>query len=329
MRILILGGTAFLSAEIARQAVAEGHQVSCLARGNSQRPPDGATWLSADRTLGTDAYAAAAAEEWDAVVEVARDPVFAAGALESLADRAAHWTFVSTSSVYADHSVPQEDESASLLPPLAAGTPVTAETYGAAKAAIEAATLAATGGRAHVCRAGLISGPGDPTDRYGYWPARFARDNQPAFIPDIAYHPTQIIDVRDLAAWILAAAGRGVTGALNAMGDPVPFGAYLQAARQLAGYTGNTRTASEDFLLAHGVEYWAGPDSLPLWLPPQHDGFMNRSNHAAIVAGLELRPWQETLAATLEFERGIGLDRPRKAGLDAAREKELLEALSG
>src|SRR5215217_4681161 len=173
MRILVLGGTAFLSAEIARQAVAAGHDVTCLARGSVAAPPQGAVWLKADRSAGGQAYAGATGE-WDAVIEVARDPVLASEALDALAHRAAHWTFVSSCSVYADASVAGTGEDAALLPALAQGTPSTAENYGESKVAIEEATLRAAGGKAHLCRAGLIGGPGDGSDRYGYWPARFA-----------------------------------------------------------------------------------------------------------------------------------------------------------
>ena len=106
MRILVLGGTVFLSAEIARQALAAGHDVTCLARGTAAAPPDGATWLRADRAQGKAAYEGAAGSGgWDAVVDVSRDPDQAREALETLAGSARHWTFISSCSVYADHSV--------------------------------------------------------------------------------------------------------------------------------------------------------------------------------------------------------------------------------
>lgn len=332
MRILILGGTAFLSSEIARQALAAGHQVTCLARGSAARPPEGAEWVRTDRSLGANAYDGVTGV-WDEVVEVARDTVLAADALAALAGRAGHWTFVSSCSVYADHTTPGAAEDAALLPPLPAGTESTPDNYGESKSAIEQATLAAAGDKAHLCRAGLIGGPGDATDRYGYWPARFARDNRPAVVPDIAGHPTQVIDVRDLARWILDAAGQGVTGALNAVGDPVPFGDYIAASRTAAGYRGEALTASEDWLVEKGIDYWAGPDSLPLWLPPGHEGFCARSNWAARAAGLATRPWQDTVADTLLDERIRGLGRHRKAGLSPATETrlagELLAVRSG
>ncbi len=328
MRILILGGTAFLSSEIARQAVAAGHLVTCLARGSAAEPPPGVRWVKADRSLGADSYVQVAGD-WDAVIDVARDPVPATEALAALADRTGHWTFVSSCSVYADHSTPGATEDAGLLQPLPPGTESTPENYGESKAAIEQETVRAAGGKAHLCRAGLIGGPGDGTDRYGYWPARFARDNGPAVVPDIASHTTQVIDVRDLAAWVLSAAERGVTGALNAVGDQVPFGDYVEESRTAAGYTGDVLRASEDWLAQHGIDYWSGPDSLPLWLPPGYEGFCTRSNQAARSAGLAIRPWQETLADTLADERRRGLERHRKAGLAPATEARLAGELLG
>ena len=326
MRILILGGTAFLSREIARQAVVAGHDVTCLARGTSGEPPQGARWVMADRSTGPAAYSSLAGE-WDAVIEVARDPEPARHALAVLAGKAGHWTFVSSCSAYADHSVPGAAEDAGLLPALAPGVPSTPENYGESKVAIEEATMEAAKGRAHLCRAGLISGPGDPTDRYGYWPARFARDANPVLVPDIGRHPTQVIDVRDLAAWILLSAEQGITGPLNAIGDTVPFAELISAGHEASGSNSTAITAGEEWLVEQGVNYWSGPESLPLWLPPGHDGFMARSNRAARAAGMVLRPWQETLADTLADERIRGLDRPRKAGLSPARERRLVDML--
>jgi nucleoside-diphosphate-sugar epimerase len=328
MRILVLGGTAFLSAEIARQALAAGHDVTCLARGSTSVPPDGATWLRVDRSQGAAAYAAAAAGpasggRWDAVVEVSRDPGQAREALEALAGSARHWTFVSSCSVYADHSVAGAAEDAEVLAPLVAGTEPGADTYGEAKAAIEQSTAELAGDKAHICRPGLIGGPGDGSDRYGYWPARFARDAGPVLVPDIPADATQVIDVRDLAAWILAAAQTGTTGALNAVGGPVPFNAYLEEARRLAGGA-EVVAAPPDWLASRGANYWAGPDSFPLWLPPGHAGFAARSSAAARAAGLRTRPWPDTLRDTLADERRRGLGRARKAGMSPDTERRLL-----
>ena len=301
--------------------------VQCLARGTVSAPPDGAAWLRADRSQGKGAYEGAAGSGgWDAVVDVSRDPVQAREALEALAGTARHWTFISSCSVYADHSVAGAAEDAPVLTPLAPGTELTMDNYGEAKSAIEHWTRELSGDKAHLCRAGLIGGPGDGSDRYGYWPARFARDDDPVLVPDIPADSTQIIDVRDLAAWVVAAAETQVTGALNAVGEAVPFSAYLDACRQLTRTNAEVVAAPGEWLAANGVNYWAGPDSLPLWLPPGHEGFCARSNGAASTAGLRLRPWTQTLRETLEDERRRGLTRERKAGLGAGREQKVLAA---
>lgn len=331
MRILVLGGTAFLSSEIVRRALAAGHDVTCVARGSAGVPPGGATWVQADRSQGQAAYAAVAPRKtgpggWDAVIDVTRDPDQGREALEVLAPTARHWTAVSSCSVYADHSVAGAGEDAPVLPPLAPGTALTPENYGEAKSALEQWAAGLAPDKVHLCRAGLIGGPGDGSDRYGYWPARFARDDDPALVPDIPGDSTQVIDVRDLAAWIVAAAETGVVGALNAVGDAVPFAAYLDECLRLTGRTAEVTAAPGDWLAGQGVNYWAGPDSLPLWLPPGHEGFAARSNAAALAAGLRLRPWTQTLRDTLGDERRRGLARDRKAGLSPQKERSVLAA---
>lgn len=115
---------------------------------------------------------------------------------------------------------------------------------------------------------------------------------------------------------------------LNAVGDTAPFGQFLEAGREAAGHRGQIVTAGGEWLAQQGVEYWSGPDSLPLWLPPGHDGFMARSNQAARATGLVLRPWRETLEDTSRDERSRGLDRPRKAGLAPATEDRLVASLA-
>lgn len=318
MRILVLGGTAWLgrrTAELARDA---GHDVTCLARGESGAAPDGVRLLRADRDAA-DAYAELTGE-WDAVIEVSWQPAHVRGALAALGDRVAHWVYVSSVSAYADPGSGDERHEPWRGEGLAGD-----EDYGPAKVACEDAVLARGSGAAMVVRPGLIGGYGDPSDRLGYWPARFARaqDSEQVLVPDPA-RSFQVIDVDDLAAFLVQAAATAVPGTVDAVGDTHTLRGLLQVCAEVTGTTPVPVVASDDELLAHEVRPWAGPDSLPLWIPTSAGVELLRDNAAARAAGLVVRPMAETVAASLRWEREQGLDRQRRSGLSAATEARVL-----
>lgn len=327
--VLVLGGTSWLGGEVARRALARGDEVTCLARGVAGSPPDGARWVRADRTDPA-AYDEVAATGWDAVIDVSWQPDLVRSALDRLAPVARHWIYVSSCSVYRDDATAGMDESAPLHEAYARPGPVGIELYGPAKVACEQAVLATMGTeRALLARAGLIGGYGDRSDRLGYWPARVARagDGEPVLVPPRSA-AVQVIDVADLAEWLVQAAHSRTAGTFNAVGDGVPLGELIEHCARLCGVRPRWREASDEWLVEHGVEPWAGPESLPLWLPQaSYAGFMTRRNDAAHQAGLRLRPLADTLAAALRWEREVGLGRERSAGLTPGREEELLGLL--
>jgi nucleoside-diphosphate-sugar epimerase len=324
MDLLILGGTAWLGREISRQAIARGHDVSCLARGESGSPPDGARLVAADRRR-PDAYDAVRHRDWDAVVEVSWQPGMVRGALAALRDRAGHWSYVSSISAYATGRVGQLDESTPLLPALQ-GDEATREKYGEAKVACERLGAELAGDRLLIARAGLIGGPGDHTGRTGYWVARAARDSdRPMLVPNAPELPVQVIDVRDLAGWLIDNAESGRTGVYDAVGPVQPLEDWITLSRRIGGHTGPVVPAPEDWLLRQGVGQWAGPESLPLWVAGAHRP--SWSGAAAGASGLRHRARRDVIADLLCWEREQGLQRPRGAGLTDARERELLAAL--
>lgn len=317
--VLILGGTGWLSGRVARRWVDAGASVSCLARGG-RAAPAGAALLVADRSA-PGGYDEISGRDWDEVVEVSSIPEHVADAVAAVGDRAGHWTYVSSLSAYAANDEPGADESAALSDPAQPGDEYD---YSRAKAAAEA-SVRGLGDRSAIVRPGLIAGPGDPTDRFGYWVGRFAlAGDGPVLIPDAPHAAAQVIDVDDLAAFVVARGGDGWHGVANAIGDTMPLGDMLTLARDEAGHAGEVVAADEEWLAGQDVRHWAGPRSLPLWLPSDMPGFATRSNAAYRAAGGTLRDIRETLRRTLVDERVRGLDRVRTAGLARADELALL-----
>jgi 2'-hydroxyisoflavone reductase len=326
--LLVLGGTAWLGAAVARAAAHRGHRVTCLARGESGDPPAQAAWVRADRSR-PGAYDEVAGRHWDAVVDVSWQPEMVASALSRLAATTDHWVYVSSSSVYADDATPDAAEDAPLHAAHDRPGPVDRSSYGPAKVACEQRCVEAMG-REHVllARAGLIVGHGDRSDRFGYWPGRLDRagDGEPVLVPPLEA-PVQVIDVEDLAGWLVTCCERRAAGPMNAVGAVTTLGEVLTACRAATGGSPRLVEAGDEWLLAHGVEPWSGPESLPLWVPrPEYAGHMTRRNAAAVAAGLRLRPLARTVEGALAWERSLGLARARAAGLSPAREAALLAA---
>jgi 2'-hydroxyisoflavone reductase len=279
------------------------------ARGRNANPwGDRVVALTGDRDPRVGAGLAALAEKsWDAVVDTSGYvPRVVGAAADVLASRVARYLFVSSVSVYSDTSRPGQDEGAAVATLDDPAAEEILKHYGALKAACEAAVTARFGERATHVRPGLIVGPFDSTDRFGYWVARFMHPRllgeraDRVVVPAPPGQPMQVIDARDLATWMLDLVERDVGGTFNAVSPAGQwtFGDLVEALVAAAPSPPVPMWVDDATLLAHGVEPWVG---LPLWLPasePDSGGFMAIDTRKAMSTGLVTRPLSATVADT-------------------------------
>jgi 2'-hydroxyisoflavone reductase len=319
MRILVLGGTQFLGRHTVDAALARGHEVTLFNRGQT-RPelfPD-VEKLHGDRDGD---LAALAGRSFDAVVDTSGYvPRVVQQTLDALGD-VGHYTFVSSISAYADLAEPRHEDA-----PVAQLKEETeeyrSEAYGPLKALCEA-VVRARFPDAFIPRPGLIVGPWDPTGRFTYWPQRFDAGGR-VLAPLPADGDAQVIDVRDLAAWIVEAAQSGLGGTFNAVGPVLPRSELLAACQAVTGVESEIVWVDPAFLVEQGVEQWM---ELPLWLhEPEYAAMLSTPVEKAAASGLRTRPLTETARDTLDWVRSGEAPADPPAGLDREKERQVLDA---
>ena len=329
MRILIIGGTHFLGRHLVEAALERSHDVTLFNRGKSNPNlfPDLETILG-DREKDVEKLQG---RLWDAVIDTSGYfPRIVRLSAEALKNSVSRYVFISSISVYENFSKPgitETDPVARIQDETV--EEITGETYGALKALCEQAVQKVYGERALIVRPGLIVGPHDPTDRFTYWPVRVARGGD-ILAPEKPEAPIQIIDVRDLAGFIIELIQNNASGVYNATGPDyeLTIARLLEVSKQVSGSDANFRWASVDFLNQHKVEPWS---DLPTWIPDNEEGagFSRVDVSKAIDAGLRFRSLEETVRDTLEWAQARPADHQWRAGLTAEREAEVLAALQG
>jgi 2'-hydroxyisoflavone reductase len=321
VRLLVLGGTLFVGRAVVEAALERGHAVTLFHRGETGAE----LFPEVERVLGDrdGGLAALAGREFDGVVDTSGYvPRVVAASCEALAG-AGRYCFVSSVSAYdADTESFGEEDGLTWSDP---DSEDVSHYYGELKAACERVVAGAFGERALVVRPGLIVGPHDPTNRFTYWVSRFDRGGE-VLAPAPPEQLVQVIDVRDLAEWLVRALEEGVGGTFNASGDPVSLGEILGTCAEAAGSDARIVWVDQQLLLDAGVAPYS---ELPLWIPSGETTFSGRTPNArAKAAGLRLRPLAETVAATLAWARtnptvsGSRVVAP--GGLAPEREAELL-----
>ncbi len=315
MKLLIIGGTGFLGQHLVEAALARGHELTLFNRG--QHGP--ALFPNVEQLHGNrdGDLALLQGRQWDAVIDTCGYvPRIVGASARILAHVVEHYTFISSISVYADFSKIGMDESAAVAT-LSDETveEITNETYGALKALSEQAAQRAMPNRTLIIRPGLIVGPGDPTDRFTYWPYRVAQGGT-MLAPGTPEQQTQSIDARDLAAWIVLMVEQQSTGTYNATGPDykLTMGHFLDTCKTETHSDTQFVWVSDDFMRTHQVE-------LPNYASQEEAGFGAIDCSKAIREGLTFRPVAETVRDTLAWK---GKDVQLKVGLSREQEGKLL-----
>jgi 2'-hydroxyisoflavone reductase len=247
MRILLLGGTIFLGRHVVVEALARGHELTLYTRGlhGADLFPE-AEHVRGDRAD----VAPLRGRAWDAAIDTSGyEP---AQVEQSARLDVGHYVFVSSVNAYP--AWPEE--------PVDEDSPVheSGDDYGALKVACERAGEAALPGRFATVRAGLLCGPFDNIFRLPWWVRRIARGGTvPA--PGHPDRRMQLIDARDLAAFLVDLAEQRIAGAFN---GTAPIGQTTFREVLEAAGDADLRWIPDAALQTANVEPWT---ELPLWIP--------------------------------------------------------------
>jgi 2'-hydroxyisoflavone reductase len=322
MRILLIGGTRFVGRHVVAAALAAGHDVTIFHRGKTGADlfPDVEHRIG-DRNSDLTALAEGT---WDATVDTcAYFPRQVQELADVLGDRGGHYQQVSSVSAYASPAFRGYREDA----PLAdlddpSVEEVTDETYGGLKVLCERVAVERFGPQSIIVRPTYVVGPDDYTWRFPWWVARIARGGD-VLAPGPADAPSQVIDARDMGAWMIGLLERGASGAFHAVGPSATFtwGEELDAIAGVVAPEGTTlRWVDAAFLIDAQVD----DSALPLWPGIDPDMLMMTADPAAALAtGLTIRPLADTVRDTLAWTRTV--EQPARPGLSIADETALLE----
>jgi nucleoside-diphosphate-sugar epimerase len=273
----------------------------------------GAEMLYGDRDGGLEVLRG---RKWDAVIDTCGYyPRVVEQSVSLLHDAAPFYVFVSSISAYGDLSEPPSEDSP--IAELPEDATESLDFYGPLKAECERVVQRTYGEAAAIVRPGLIVGPHDPTGRFTYWPHRIARGGD-VLAPEPRDNPVQVIDGRDLGAWLTVLAETRVGGTFNAVTPPFTMESMLETVCETLNADARLVWIDDRFLVERDVGQWM---ELPLWIVDDETaGLLEAESSRAIAAGLTFRPLEETVRGALEQA-----ELTEDAGMKPEREAELLK----
>jgi 2'-hydroxyisoflavone reductase len=331
-RILVLGGTVFLGPALVDTALIAGHTVTLFNRGITN--PDLFPHLENLRGFRSpDAndqdLTALARRHWDVVVDVwPHDPSMAASAAELLRGRAGHYLYVSSIAAYESNDFEKSgvDETAPLEP--WAGD---ASEYARGKAESERRLAALCGEKLTIVRPGPIKGLRDDTPDLLAW-LRRAQTGGRHIAPGDGNSPVELVDVKDVARFLVFAIDQSIYGTFNLTGRPMTFREFLGKCKAATHSDAEFVWIPKDFLDQHHLD----PDStlhmhggnFPFWRPPGSlPGVYQVNSEKAFQAGWQVRQFEETAMDCLaSYRSGYGDFSAWHDYLSPEKEKQVLDA---
>jgi len=353
LRILILGGTGFLGPACTEAALARGHAVTHFNSGRTEdrrreagRPslvPEGVEQLHGNRDPNKTAddrrgegkadaprdpnspkgLSQLQGKKWDGVIDTSGYfPRMVKASAEFLAPAVGQYVFISSISVYKDNSTPNSDETAplnTLADPASEDMGKNFENYGGGKALCEKAAETAMPGRVTNIRPGFIVGPRDTSARFIYWPVRVSLGGE-MVVPGEPADPIQIIDVRDLADWIIRCLENKVVGVFNATGPAkeLSMQKMVEGIRQGLDSKVSFTWIPSAFLEKQSINT---EGQFPLYAAPTGEtaGFHRSNIERALKSGLTFRPVGDTAKATLDWYKSLPADLQGKVAPQFAK----------
>lgn len=326
LNILILGGTGFIGPHMVREALRRGHRITLFNRGrtNSALFPDLET-IKGDRAGDLEGLQG---RRWDAVIDNSGYmPQHVQASASLLSPNIGQYVFVSSISAYESYAQPNDESSPLALLEDESVTEFSWEIYGELKVLCERRASEEMGDdRLTVLRPTFVCGPGDHTDRFTYWPVR-TRKGGPMLWPGSPSHPIQIIDVRDLAAFVIDCLERKTMGIFNTV---TPVGSYtlgnlLEDSQAVSATTVEPVWVGDQFIADNDLG-----GALPIYHPVtgEYAHVSSVSGANARAAGLRNRPVRETIRDLLAWWDTLSEDRHESArfAMTPEREAELIAA---